>query len=211
MLFFFCCYFFNLLNKRKSTNDSKQVETQQPVTTKLEKDEEKQQQKSDILPEKIDNITKSPTKSLKNTTTTNTTIAISPTKSLTKESELTIDQIKKTESVEDASKYSPIKKQHPILSENINTSISTTNSGVSHISSILDQSSMSISNTNNNNNNLMPHNLNNINSSMLTMTQSDSFNVSSSGYNGSVGGMSSFMGGNVDISMDSVVDKFNDE
>ncbi len=170
---------------------------------------EKQQQKSDILPEKIDNITKSPTKSLKNTTTT-TTSTKSPTKSLTKESESTNDQIKKTESIEDASKYSPIKKQQPILSENINTSISTTNSGVSHISSILDQSSMSISNTNNNNN-LMPHNLNNINSSMLTMTQSDSFNVSSSGYNGSVGGMSSFMGGNVDISMDSVVDKFNDE
>lgn len=73
---------------------------------------------------------------------------------------------------------------------------------------------MSSTNTNTNLASLILNNNNN-NSSMLTMTnQSDSFNVSSSGYNGSiscVGGMSSFMGGNVDMSMDSVVDKFNDE
>jgi hypothetical protein len=44
--------------------------------------------------------------------------------------------------------------------------------------------------------------------------QSDSFNVSSSGYNGSCASTSYIANGNasaIDMSMDSVVDRFNDE
>jgi len=109
----------------------------------------------------------------------------------------------------DPNKISPVKK---ISTEIINTSTTTTTSGVSQLSSLLDQSSVR---ANTNSHSIQPHSNNNNNISMITMTQSDSFNVSSSGYNGSIscvgGNVSSFMGGNVDMSMDSVVDKFNDE
>jgi len=118
----------------------------------------------------------------------------------------------------DSGKISPVKKISSLNTEQIiNTSTTTTTSGVSQLSS-LDQSSVSANTnhllqSNNSNSNTNPNNNNNI--SMITMTQSDSFNVSSSGYNGSIscvgGNVSSFMGGNVDMSMDSVVDKFNDE
>lgn len=98
------------------------------------------------------------------------------------------------------------------LSEVINAS-STTTSGVS-LGSGFNQSSISSStmsqtshlatstNTNTNQNNL-----NNNNLSMINPANGDSFNVSSSGYNGS----SSCAGATIDLSMDSVVDKFNDE
>jgi hypothetical protein len=95
------------------------------------------------------------------------------------------------------------------ISEVINAS-STTTSGVS-LGSAFNQSSISsstVSQSSHNHHN-QPANLNNNNISMITTAQNDSFNVSSSGYNGS----SSYAGasGIVDLSMDSVVDRFNDE
>ena len=86
---------------------------------------------------------------------------------------------------------------------------STTTSGVS-LTSGFNQSSISSS--------TMSHaaiptsnqsNLNSNNLSVITNAQSDSFNMSSSGYNGS----SSYAGmsGTIDMSMDSVVDRFNEE
>lgn len=97
------------------------------------------------------------------------------------------------------------------ISEVINAS-STTTSGVS-LGSAFNQSSISSSTVSHTSHTANPShqqaNLNNNNISMITNTQNDSFNVSSSGYNGS--SSCAGMSGVVDLSMDSVVDRFNDE
>ena len=81
-------------------------------------------------------------------------------------------------------------------------SSSTFNQSTISTSTVAQQAVNTSSSTNTNN-------LNNNNLSMITTAHSDSFNASSSGYNGSMSCVG--ISGVVDLSMDSVVDKFSDE